>query len=118
MTWAGRLRLLLLGSLILSLLLGSGLVGLRFLSYQGPPLAVSLPQGQPSSQTSPLPKISLNRASVQALQTLEGIGPVRAQAIVDYRVAHGPFKSIEEVDQVPGIGPVTLEKIRGRLTLD
>ncbi|MBI4216810.1 MAG: helix-hairpin-helix domain-containing protein [Chloroflexi bacterium] len=108
-----------MGSLTLSLLLGSGLLGYRLLSYQGPPLAISLPPGQPASQASPLlPKISLNRASVQALQTLEGIGPVRAQAIVDYRLQHGPFKSIEEVDQVRGIGPVTLEKIRGRLTLD
>ena len=49
---------------------------------------------------------------------LSGIGPVRAQAIVDYRNASGPFMRVEELDDVPGIGDRILEKIRPCITLE
>lgn len=61
--------------------------------------------------------VSLNSASVEQLDTLPGVGPVTAQKIVDYRTEHGPFASIEELDAIPGIGPARLEQLRGLVTL-
>ncbi|MCH7627001.1 MAG: helix-hairpin-helix domain-containing protein [Chloroflexi bacterium] len=49
---------------------------------------------------------------------LPGIGPVKAQAIVDYRVLNGPFTSVEELLEVKGIGPATLDKIRDMITIE
>jgi len=52
--------------------------------------------------------IDLNSASYQSLQTLKGIGPVLAERII----AHRPFKDVDDLERVPGIGPKTLEKLR------
>jgi competence protein ComEA len=57
--------------------------------------------------------VNINTANQQELESLKGIGPVRAKAIISYREKHGPFKTLEEVDKVPGIGKGTLEKIKG-----
>ena len=56
--------------------------------------------------------IDLNLASVSQLDTLPGIGPVRANDIVAHRETNGSFVSVEEITEVSGIGPTTLEKIR------
>jgi len=63
-------------------------------------------------------KINLNTASATELDSLPGIGPVYAQRIIDYREAHGGFKSIEEIVQVKGIGPKTFAKIRDLITVE
>lgn len=62
--------------------------------------------------------ININTASVAQLETLPAIGPVTAQAIVDYRAANGPFGSVDEITEVKGIGSATLEKIRALITTD
>lgn len=62
-------------------------------------------------------KININTASFEELQTLYGIGPVKAQAIIDYRNEKGFFNTVEELVNVPGIGPKTLEKIRDEITV-
>jgi competence protein ComEA len=59
--------------------------------------------------------ISLGAATVEELDTIDGIGPVTAQKIVEYRDQHGGLSSIEELDQVSGIGPATMESLRARL---
>lgn len=61
--------------------------------------------------------IDLNGASEALLDTLPGIGKTLASAIVDYRERNGPFSSVEEITNVPKIGPATLEKIRELVTV-
>ena len=51
------------------------------------------------------------------LKNLEGVGAVKAKAIVDYRSKHGNFKTLDDLTQVPGIGEATVEKNRGNLSL-
>jgi len=62
-------------------------------------------------------KIDLNRAEAWLLEALPGIGKTRAQAIVDYRNENGPFKRIEDLLQVKGIGQGTFEKIKDYITV-
>ena len=57
--------------------------------------------------------VDLNSATAEQLDSLPGIGPVTAQKIIDYRQAHGPFRSIDELDAIPGIGPARIENLRG-----
>jgi competence protein ComEA len=59
--------------------------------------------------------ISLGTATVEQLDTIEGIGPVTAQNIIDYREQNGGLSSIEELDEISGIGPATMESLRAAL---
>jgi len=56
--------------------------------------------------------VDLNRASQAELESLPGIGPVKAEAILAYRRQHGPFRRLEELQRVPGIGPATVNRLR------
>jgi len=84
---------------------------------------VTLPAINNNSPTNSLPvptsngKISLNRATLDQLDSLTGIGPVKAQAIIDYRNSQGGFKSVEELMNVKGIGQATFDKIKSDLTI-
>ena len=76
----------------------------------------------PSSATelappSPDNPVNINSAPLEHLQSLPGIGVVKAEAIIDFRKAHGPFGEISEITSVPGIGPATLENIRHLITV-
>jgi competence protein ComEA len=57
-------------------------------------------------------RLDVNRATAVELEALPGIGPARAGAIVRWREAHGPFRKLEDLLDVPGIGPATLERLR------
>lgn len=62
-------------------------------------------------------KISINKATLNELQKLTGIGKTKAQAIIDYRNKNGSFKTIEELKKVSGIGNSTFEKIKNDITI-
>jgi competence protein ComEA len=61
--------------------------------------------------------ININTASAAQLDGLPGIGPGYAQRIVEYRESHGPFARTEEIQNVPGIGPATFDKIKDLITV-
>ena len=57
-------------------------------------------------------KVHLNSATLEQLDSLPGVGPVTAQKILDYRAQHGAFGSLDELDAVPGIGPARLDQLK------
>ncbi len=57
----------------------------------------------------------MGTASVEDLDTIEGIGPVTAQKIVEFRDQHGGVSSVDQLDQIDGIGPATMDALRSRL---
>lgn len=59
--------------------------------------------------------VDLNTADAAALETLTGVGPAIAQRIIDYRETNGPFTSVDELEEVSGIGSATLEKLRDQV---
>jgi competence protein ComEA len=74
----------------------------------------------PPTAAAPQPpgeKVNLNTASADELQTLPGIGPSYAQRIVEYRDKNGPFKKVEDLLNVRGIGEKTFDRIRDRITV-
>ena len=77
-----------------------------------PPLVTATAQVRPCAEA----PLDLNTADIRALQTLPGIGPARAQRMLDYREAHGPFRSVEELAAVEGIGPALVEQLREAVT--
>ncbi|MDW8327435.1 MAG: ComEA family DNA-binding protein [Anaerolineales bacterium] len=83
--------------------------------------ATETPAPVPSRSGPSLPvagaKININTATLAELDTLPRIGPALAQRIIDYRNANGPFRRIEDIQNVRGIGPATFERIKDLITV-
>jgi len=87
---------------------------------------VVVPPRADAGSTAPLPgtggtaaptaPVSLSSATVEELDQLPGVGPITAQKIVDFRTEHGPFASVDDLDAVPGIGPTRIEQLRDLVT--
>ena len=73
--------------------------------------------GDAGTTPAPAAPVSLNSGTLAQLETLDGIGPALAQRIIDYRTAHGGFRSLAELDQVSGIGPARLAALHGHVSL-
>jgi competence protein ComEA len=74
--------------------------------------AVAPSGGGGGGSAAPSGPVHLNSATLEQLDVLPGVGPVTAQKILDYRQEHGAFASVDELDAIPGIGPARLEQLR------
>ncbi len=82
-----------------------------------PPVQAALeyPAGGDSSTET---LINVNLASLDELMALPGIGETRARQVIEYREAHGRFATIDEIQNITGIGPETFEKLKDRITVE
>ncbi|MFN2469128.1 MAG: helix-hairpin-helix domain-containing protein [Gaiellaceae bacterium] len=76
------------------------------------PVAAGGPEGSAPEPQAPAGPVHLNTATLEELDALPGVGPVTAQKILDYRAENGAFSSVEELDAISGIGPARLEELR------
>ena len=65
----------------------------------------------------PAPRVDLNRATAQELETLPQVGPVIAERIIEFRTKQGPFKTVDDLLKVQGVGEKLLARLRDRLTV-
>jgi competence protein ComEA len=68
-----------------------------------------------TASAAPDQPVNLNTATLEQLDTLDGVGPATAQKILDYRTEHGGFGAVDELDQIPGIGEKRLAALRERV---
>lgn len=83
-------------------------------------IATQVPAASPVTVAAPAtaePKVNLNRASADELQTLPGVGPVLAQRMVEWRKAHGRYRTVDDLQEVKGIGKKRLEQLRLLVTV-
>ncbi len=80
------------------------------------PLRVTGASGVGGAATSAPARVSLASATLEQLDELPGIGPVTAQKILDWRQTHGPLRSVDDLDAIPGIGPARVEQLRDLVT--
>ncbi len=95
--------------LLLALMFVFGSAGLS-------PATVSAAEN-PAAKVS-LETIHLNQATAEQLQALPGVGPALSERIISYRDEHGPFRSVDQLAQVKGIGEAKLAKLKTQLTID
>jgi competence protein ComEA len=80
--------------------------------------AGTVPAGTvPGGSTGTGALVNVNTADATVLETLNGVGEVLAAAIIAYRDEHGPFTSVDQLEEVPGIGPSTLEELRDQVSI-
>ena len=78
---------------------------------------VPVAHGAPAAPVAAGALVNVNTADATALESLPGIGEVTAAKIIEHRTANGPFTSVDQLEDVSGIGPATLEEIRSLVTV-
>lgn len=107
--------------LVIGIIGGSGLLLMKYSDEQKEPIKITEPtkeeqvKGAATAQVSA--KINVNTATLEELDKLKGIGPATAQKIIDYRTQNGLFKTIDELNNVSGIGDAKLDGMRDSITL-
>ncbi len=81
-----------------------------------PPAVPAVPK--PTLATKPAGKININTADEATLTSLNGIGPAKAKEIIDYRQKNGPFKTVDDLVKVKGIGDKTVSQLRDQLSVE
>ena len=61
--------------------------------------------------------VDLNKATQTELETIKGVGPAKAKAIIDYRTKNGPFKTVDDLDNVKGFGKKSVDKVRSEISV-
>jgi competence protein ComEA len=79
--------------------------------------ASAAPGGAGGAGGPPAAPVSLNTATAEQLDTLDGVGPATAAKILEYRRQHGGFRSVDDLGEIPGIGPKRLAALRGKVQL-
>ncbi|MEB7886444.1 ComEA family DNA-binding protein [Serratia fonticola] len=111
------IRQLLLAAALFGLI-GSSAIAAEKPSQGQPQAAVVSPKVSPEAPGEGEAKVSINQADAEALATvLNGVGLKKAEAIVRYREQNGPFSEIDQLQEVPGIGPSLVERNRDRLKM-
>ncbi|UAN52698.1 ComEA family DNA-binding protein [Serratia sp. JSRIV002] len=111
------IRQLLLAAALFGLV-GSSAIAAEKPSQGQPQAAVVSPKVSPEAPSEGEAKVSINQADAEALATvLNGVGLKKAEAIVRYREQNGPFSEIDQLQEVPGIGPSLVERNRDRLKM-
>lgn len=111
-------------ALLFGILIGRGLDDNRVFfdlpdGYTSAP-TVSVDETQPLQETNITTgiKININTATIEELNALPGIGPVLAQAVIDYRTENGPYRDVSDLLNVHGLGQKTLDKILEYITVE
>ncbi|HBE9078659.1 ComEA family DNA-binding protein [Serratia fonticola] len=111
------IRQLLLAAALFGLI-GSSAIAAEKPSQGQPQAAAVSPKVSLEAQSEGEAKVSINQADAEALATvLNGVGLKKAEAIVRYREQNGPFSEIDQLQEVPGIGPSLVERNRDRLKM-
>lgn len=84
-------------------------------SVGAPSSGATASPGTAGGAAAPNAPIDLNTATAEELDTLDGVGPATASKILQYRAEHGPFRSVDDLEQIPGIGPKKLAAMRARV---
>jgi competence protein ComEA len=84
---------------------------------KAPAAGTTPPAGASSSPGAPGTLVNINTADATALEALPGIGEVLSQAIVDYRTQNGPFATVDDLENVSGIGPSIMDDVRDMVTV-
>lgn len=83
-----------------------------------PPVTPSSgPEAGPATGASPPAPVNINTATLDQLDSLPGIGPAIGQRIIDYRTEHGPFRTVDELDNVNGISSTMVDELRAEITV-
>jgi comEA protein len=90
---------------------------LRWRSFILAAVILSLASARAAQKKTPARPVDLNSATIEQLQQLPGIGPTRAQAILDFREKSGPFERVEDLLAIHGISKARLEKLRPYVTI-